>query len=101
MILQFNGEFRPQKPKGLLGTGSPGRPGRSHTAPGLCDCTGSVRGELRPETIQTVRDRTVRTFTQLLGNVIVQVQSVVNYVQRPYRLLGTGQLGLSHSSWAM
>ena len=95
-ILQFSVALRPQRPQGLLGTGSPGRPSRlSHKVPELWNTTVQCCFT-STETVRTVRDREPRTatwtFTQLQCSEILQF-TVALRPQRPQGLLGTGSPG--------
>ena len=67
---------------GLFGTGCP-RSVTSIFAQLLSFGTDSTV-QWSTETKRTIRNREPRTFTQLLCSVILQVQSVVNYVHRDH-----------------
>ena len=75
MLTQFNVDLRPQKPQGLLGSGSPGGHLDFHIAPelGVCSMLLYVHGD---RTDYKIRDREPRTatttFTQLLNSVSLQ-----------------------------
>ena len=89
---KFSAALRPQRPYGLLGTGSPGRPPRlSHSSSALTMRSSSMLlYAQRRERILGPRTAT-SAFTQLLNSESSQFEfTVALRPQRPYGLLGTG-----------
>ena len=98
-MFEFNVALRPQRPYGLLGAGSPGRPPRlSHSSCALNNSS-SQCCFTSTETVRTIRDGEPRTatstFTQLLSSVSVFVSALL-YVHRNHQaLLGTPRTATS------
>ena len=72
LVIQSNVASRPQRPCGLLGTGSPGRPLDFHTASELPTSSFRNVALTSREKVGNIRDREPRTststFTQLLNS---------------------------------
>ena len=87
---RFSVAWRPQKPSGLLGTGSPGRPPRlSHRSWSLERLFSFQCCFTFTETVRLIRDGEPRTatstFTQLLGSEQYATFSSSNVALRPQR----------------